>query len=262
MEIIVVDGQALNVVEQGNPDGPALVFANSLGTDHRVWDRVVPAFTADFRVIRYDKRGHGLSDAPTGDYTIAEHTADLIGILDAKGISKAAVAGVSVGGLIAQSLALTATERVSALILSNTAAKIGTAESWAERIAALESGGIASIADAILDRWFSPDFFAHRADELRGWRNMLLRTPLAGYRGTCAAIRDADFRDRVGTVAVPTLCIGGRHDGSTPPEAVQALADAIPGARFVLIEEAGHLPCVEAPAAVIAAMRSMFVGNG
>jgi 3-oxoadipate enol-lactonase len=232
----------------GPSDGPVLVFVNSLGSDLRIWQEVAPAFAERFRVILYDKRGHGLSDAPSAPYTMDEHTDDLLALLDHLGVEKASLVGLSVGGMIAQRMAVRAPERVQSITLCCTAAKIGTPELWADRIGAVETGGIEPIADAVLQRWFTPLFHETRADDLAGWRNMLVRTPAHGYAGTCAAIRDADLRPDAGRIAVPTLCVAGDQDGSTPADLVKGTADLIPGARFALIPGAGHIPCVEKPA--------------
>ena len=140
----------------------------------------------------------------------------------------------------------------------DTAHKIGTAEMWGERMAAIRAGGIASIADAILVRWFSPDFHAHRAAELAGWRNMLSRTPVEGYLGCCAAIRDADLTATTRALSVPTLCMVGDMDGSTPPDLVAELAGLLPNAKLATIAGAGHLPCVEQPTTVADAMLGFF----
>ncbi|MBF9198008.1 3-oxoadipate enol-lactonase [Microvirga terrestris] len=231
----------------GGAEGPVLVFINSLGSDLRIWQEVAPAFTERFRVILYDKRGHGLSDAPSAPYSIDDHTDDLIALLDRLAIEKASLVGLSVGGMIAQRMAVRAPDRVQCITLCCTAAKIGTAELWADRIGAVEQHGIEPIADAVLQRWFTPVFHETRPDELTGWRNMLVRTPAHGYAGTCAAIRDADLRPDAGRIATPTLCVAGDQDGSTPAEVVKGTADLIPSARFALIEGAGHIPCIEKP---------------
>jgi 3-oxoadipate enol-lactonase len=243
-----VNGIVLHHQILGSSEGSALVFINSLGSDLRIWQEVAPAFTEQFRVILYDKRGHGLSDAPSAPYTIDEHTDDLLALLDHLGVEKASLVGLSVGGMIAQRMAVRAPERVQSITLCCTAAKIGTPELWTDRIGAVETGGIEPIADAVLQRWFTPLFHRTRADDLAGWRNMLVRTPAHGYAGTCAAIRDADLRPNAGRIAVPTLCVAGDQDGSTPADVVKGTADLIPGARFALIEGAGHIPCVEKPA--------------
>jgi 3-oxoadipate enol-lactonase len=248
MAFIRTNGIVLHHQVLGRPDAPALVFINSLGSDFRIWQEVAPAFIDRFRVVLYDKRGHGLSDAPPSPYTMDDHTDDLLALLDDLKIDGAALVGLSVGGMIAQRMAVRNPERVRAIALCCTAAKIGTAETWAERIAAVESGGIEPMADSILQRWFTPYFHETRSDEVAGWRNMLVRTPLQGYAGTCAAIRDADLRPDAGRIKVPTLCVAGDQDGSTPAELVRGTADIIPGARFALIDGAGHIPCVEKPA--------------
>lgn len=243
-----VNGIVLHYQVLGPADGPVLAFINSLGSDLRIWQEVVPAFTERFRVVLYDKRGHGLSDAPPAPYTIDDHTDDLLALLDHLHIDKVSLVGLSVGGMIAQRMTVRVPDRVQSITLCCTAAKIGTAELWADRIGAVEAGGIEPIADNVLQRWFTPLFHGTRADDLAGWRNMLVRTPAHGYAGTCAAIRDADLRPDAGRIAVPTLCVAGDQDGSTPPDVVKATAELIPGAQFALIEGAGHIPCVEKPA--------------
>ncbi len=243
-----INGIVLHHQILGRGDGPALVFINSLGTDFRIWQDVVPAFMDRFRIVLYDKRGHGLSDAPPAPYSLDDHADDLIALLDHLKIEKAALVGLSVGGMISQRMAVRAPERVQAITLCCTAAKIGTPELWAERIAAVEDGGIDPIADNVLQRWFTPLYRETRADEVAGWRNMLVRTPAHGYAGTCAAIRDADLRPDAGRIKAPTLCVAGDQDGSTPADVVKGMADLIPGAHFALIDGAGHIPCVEKPA--------------
>ncbi|MBB3020038.1 3-oxoadipate enol-lactonase [Microvirga lupini] len=243
-----VNGIVLHYQVFGPSHGPALAFINSLGSDLRIWQEVVPAFTDRFRVVLYDKRGHGLSDAPPAPYTIDDHTNDLLALLDHLQIAKASLVGLSVGGMIAQRMAVRVPDRVQSIALCCTAAKIGTAELWADRIGAVEAGGIEPIAHAVLQRWFTPLFHETRADDIAGWHNMLVRTPAHGYAGTCAAIRDADLRSDAGRIAVPTLCVAGDQDGSTPADVVKGTADLISDARFALIKGAGHIPCVEKPA--------------
>jgi len=232
----------------GNPDGPTLVLVNSLGSDFRIWQDVVPAFLDRFRVVLYDERGHGLSDAPPAPYTMDDHVDDLLALLDLLGVERASLVGLSVGGMIAQRIAVREPDRVEALILCCTAAKIGTPESWAERIAAVEQGGIEAVVEGVLQRWFTPRFRRDQTETCAGWRNMLVRTPAHGYAGTCASIRDADLTMDAGRIAAPTLCVAGDQDGSTPPDLVRHTAGLIPNARFELIESAGHIPCVEQPA--------------
>jgi 3-oxoadipate enol-lactonase len=160
--------------------------------------------------------------------------------------------------MIAQQLAADRPELVRGLVLMDTAHKIGNPEMWGERIAAIRADGIASIADGILGRWFSPAFHRERPAELAGWRNMLCRTPVEGYLGCCAAIRDADLTGPARSLSVPTLCMVGDADGATPPAVVAELASLVPGARLVNIAGAGHIPCVEQPEAVAGAMLTFF----
>ncbi|WP_201837083.1 3-oxoadipate enol-lactonase [Microvirga zambiensis] len=255
MAFASINGIVLQHQVVGPSDGPVLVFINSLGSDFRIWQEVVPAFADRFRVVLYDKRGHGLSDAPPAPYTIDEHADDLLGLLDHLRVDRFSLVGLSVGGLISQRLAVRCPERIQTITLCCTAAKIGTPELWAERIAGVENDGIEPLADNVLQRWFTPLFHQTHAAELAGWRNMLVRTPAHGYAGTCAAIRDADLRSDAGRITIPTLCVAGDQDGSTPPDLVQSTADLIPGARFALIDGAGHIPCIEKPAVLSALIK-------
>jgi 3-oxoadipate enol-lactonase len=236
----------------GDPGGAPIVFLNSLGTDLRLWDKTVAALPPGWRAIRMDKRGHGLSDCPRGPYSMGALIRDAERVIDGAGVRGAVIVGCSIGGMIAQGLAVKRPDLARALVLSNTGARIGTAAMWAERIAAVEAGGIEAIADAVMARWFAPAFRA--SPEATGWRHMLTRTPAAGYAGCCAAIAGADFLTTTARLTLPTLAIAGSEDGSTPPDLVRETAALIAGSRFVLIRGAGHLPCVEAPEAFSAAL--------
>lgn len=242
-------------IQRADAARPVLVFVNSLGTDSRIWHHVLPKLADDFTLVTYDKRGHGLSDLGNPPYSIDNHVADLAGLLDHLELSEVIVCGLSVGGLIAQGLYASRPDLVKALALCDTAHKIGTAEMWAKRIAAVEANGIDSILEDIMARWFTRPFRDAGNAAYQGYCNMLTRQPVLGYGGTCAAIRDADFTEAARRIAVPTLCVVGREDGSTPPELVRTLADLIPGARYEVIEGAAHIPCVEAPAAFAAVIR-------
>ena len=258
MAFIGLNGIVIHHRVLGNPEGHPLVFLNSLGSDFRIWEEVVPHFLDRFRVVLYDMRGHGLSDAPSAPYAMDDHANDLLALLDALGIKEAAIVGLSVGGMAAQHVAVRAPERVRALVLCGTAAKIGTPEMWAERVEAVQRAGIEPIADRILERWFKDTFRRMRAADYAGWRNMLVRTPPHGYVGTCASIRDADLTRDAPQIRAPTLCIVGEADGSTPPEIVQGTAELIPYARFEVMENAAHIVCVEQPAALAALVHRHF----
>ena len=239
--------QLLHYKDENSRQARTIVFVNSLGTDLRIWDEVVARFRNEFRILRYDLRGHGLSDAPPAPYSIDDHVADLAALLDACGIKSAVVVGLSVGGMIAQALAARRPSLVSLLLLCDTAHKIGTPEMWNARMNAIREGGLASIANSLLERWFSSEFRQTHPAELSGYRNMLTRTPAEGYIGTCAALRDTDLTLTASRLTQPTLCLVGVEDASTPPELVKSLSELIPNAAFKTIPGAGHLPCIEQP---------------
>ena len=247
MEMIALGDVTLHYRIEGDPDGLPIVFANSLGTDFRLWDKIMPLLPDGLKILRFDQRGHGLSSCPHGDYTIDHLIADTAQLLQALEIRDCLFVGLSIGGLIAQGLAAQHKDLVRAMVISNSAARIGTPEMWQQRIDSLHAGGIEALADNIMERWFANDFRRHSALELLAWRNMLTRTPLQGYIGCCAAIAACDFEHSNARLALPTLVITGEEDGSTPPELVRATAAMIEGSRFELINNAAHLPCVEQP---------------
>ncbi|WP_018633650.1 3-oxoadipate enol-lactonase [Neomegalonema perideroedes] len=236
----------------GPESAPAVVFANSLGTDLRLWEaalRLLP----EIRAIRFDKRGHGLSDlgglggAPV---SIAGFAEDAAALIEAEAQGPVVFVGLSIGGMIGQSLAAARPDLVRALVLSNTAPRMGTPESWRARVAAVRAGGVGSLAEAVMERWFGPAFRA--GPDLPLWRNMLARTDPEGYAAACEAIAAADLTTGTAKLRLPTLVIGGEEDGASPPDLVRGLADLTPGAAFHLIPKAGHLPCVETPEAFAA----------
>ncbi|MFK7874260.1 MAG: 3-oxoadipate enol-lactonase [Paracoccaceae bacterium] len=231
----------------GPERGAPVVFANSLGTDMRLWDPILPLLPEGLRILRFDKRGHGLSSCPSAPYTMGQLIGDAERLMDKFGFSDAVFVGLSIGGMIAQGLAAKRLNLVRALVLSNTGPKIATRDIWADRIQAIETGGIESLADGIIQRWFSKKFCASTDVEL--WRNMLARQPDVGYAGCAAAISGTDFFATTAGLRLPALGIAGDEDGSTPPDLVREMVDLIPGSKFHLIRGTGHLPCVENPQA-------------
>jgi len=235
--------------------GVPIVFLNSLGTDFRIWDNVIARLDVNLAILTVDKRGHGLSD--DGTITMDLLVADVADLMDHLGMAGALVCGVSVGGMIAQGLASQRPDLVSGLMLCNTGAKIGDKEGWNARIDAVTKEGITSIADAILERWFSTNFRMAQADKFAGYRNMLNRTPASGYARVCAAIRDANLTDSTAKLRLPTICIAGSEDMATPPDLVRSLSNLISGSTYELIDGIGHLPCIEAPQTVAEHLKNL-----
>lgn len=248
MQVLTRPWGAMHYRLDGAATGKTVVFANSLGTDLRLWDALLPLLPKDLRLVRYDKRGHGLSDL--GDpASAADFADDAAALIDHLG-GPVVFVGLSIGGLIAQTLAARRPDLLHAVVISNSAAKLGTADSWQARIDAVRAHGLASIADAVMGRWFAPDF--RKSPAVTPWRNMMIRTPAEGYIAACGALAAADQTEATRALRLPALVIAGAEDGSTPPDLVRATAALIPGAEFHAIPGTGHLPCVENPAAYAA----------
>lgn len=260
MEIAVLDSVAIHYRLQGPKDGPVLVFSNSLGTDFRIWDEVINRLSK-YRILTYDKRGHGLSDCPSGEWGMGDNVADLARLMDHLGLANVVVCGLSVGGLIAQGLAAERPDLVRAMVLCDTAAKIGNPDMWSSRIKAVQEDGIASIADGILERWFSPDFIKN-SPRFSVYKNMLIRTLDEGYWKMSFAISETDLLESTARLKLPAMAMVGVHDGATPPDLVRETADLIEGCRFELIKAAGHLPCVEQPDVVADLLLEFMAEHG
>jgi len=238
----------------GRRDGPALVFSNSLGTDHRLWDRQLPAVEGRFRVVRYEACGHGVSDLPRGDVTIERLGRNLIALLDHLEIERAVVCGCSLGGVLALWLAVNRPERLTGAVLANTGAKIGTNESWDARIAAVRAGGTVAVRDQVVGRFLTPEFRARDPETTALIGGMIEATIPDGYIAACEALRATDLRADASRVRVPVLIVGSERDQSTPPELARELHASIEGSELLMIVEAAHLSNVEQPALFNAAL--------
>ena len=245
MDVAALDGIKLNYREDGDPAGVPVMFSNSLGTDLRLWDQILPLLPQHYRFIRYDKRGHGLSQLTKGPYGMGVLVRDAEMLIEHLGLSRVIFVGLSIGGMIAQGLAAKRPDLLRAIVLSNTGAKIATREMWAERIAAAEAGGLEALADSTMQRWFSDAFRGTEA--VHAWRNMFVRQPVEGWTGCGAAIAGTDFYTTTAAIEMPALGIAGSEDGSTPPDLVQETVGLVGGSDYRLIRGAGHLPCVEKP---------------
>jgi 3-oxoadipate enol-lactonase len=232
----------LNHRIDGPADAPWLVLSNSLGGSMEMWERNLPALTERFRVLRYDQRGHGGSPVPPGPYTIDDFGRDVVALMDRVGIERAHFCGVSLGGMTAMWLGINAADRIDRLVPACTAPHLGPRSMWDERIAVVESEGMAPLADPTMERWLTPDAPEEIVELLRA---MLVATPADGYAAGCAAVRDLDLRPGLGQIRAPTLVIAADQDLSTPPEHGEKIATGIPGARLELLHRGRHLANVE-----------------
>ncbi|MFO8126181.1 3-oxoadipate enol-lactonase [Yoonia sp.] len=239
------DGTGIYARITGPRNGPVVVLSHALGTTLHLWDPVLPLLPAELRVLRYDMRGHGRSGVPDAPYTMGQLVSDAEAVCDSFDIKDAMFVGLSVGGMVAQGLAVKRPDLIRALVLSNTAAKIGHPELWKDRIDRVNAQGMSGVADQVMQRWFGRNFYG--SSGMVRWLDMLMQTPPQGYNGVCAAISGTDFYTPTSGLRIPTLGIAGTQDGATPPDLVRETVDIIPGAQFALIRRAGHLPCVETP---------------
>jgi 3-oxoadipate enol-lactonase len=250
-----VNGIDTRYVFEDRSGGPVLTFIHQLGGDLSVWDTLAGHFRHRYRVLRYDVRGHGASALSRDAFGFRELAADLAALLDAKDIEKTHLVGMSMGGMIAQQFALDcakpdaspgASSRVLSLTLCDTASRTApeARATWNERAALVRREGLAALADVTMARWFTPDFRRTHHDTVAQICDVLLRTPAESYARACEALRDFDVHERLTQLRVPTLAVAGRHDSGTPPALTEALAQAIPNARFEMLD-AAHLAPVE-----------------
>jgi 3-oxoadipate enol-lactonase len=255
MPTATANGVKLNYRLDGPEQGPVLLLANSLATNLSMWEPQVPAFTdAGYRVLRFDKRGHGASAVPAGPYTMEQLAADALGLLDALKIERAHFCGLSIGGMIGQQLGARHGDRFASIALCDTTAFVPDKQSWEQRFAAVRSDGMAAVLDATLERWFTAAGRARLPEVMGKVREMILATPVEGYCGCGAAIRDMDNRPLLAQIQRPTLVLVGRHDPGTTVEAAQYLHEHIPGATLAILDDSAHLCNLEQPEAFNAAV--------
>jgi len=246
MPMIDADGCLLNVSVEGRDGGPTLMLSNSLGCTLEMWEPQMAAFTKLFRVIRYDRRGHGKSGAPGGPTSMARYGRDVLTILDDLNIDKVHWCGLSMGGMVGQWLGANAPERFDRIVLSNTSSYYPDPTNWLNRIKAVHEGGLASVADAVIGGWLTPDFREREPAITANMKAMLIASPVEGYLAACEALSTLDQRDLLPKVKSPTLVIAGRHDMATPVAAGEYIRSQIPGASLTILD-AAHISNVEQP---------------
>jgi 3-oxoadipate enol-lactonase len=237
---------------EGPENAPVVMLSNSLGTSLAIWDAQAAALRGKYRVLRYDTRGHGLTDAPdageTG-YTMEQLADDAAALIKVLGLKRVHLCGLSIGGMLGQKLAAKSPELLLSLILCDTAAHMNP-DVWDERIAAIRSGGLQVVAGGTMQRWFTKRFHEQQLDAMKGIRNMLVRTPAEGYIGCAYAIRNMDLRADDAKIVCPTLIVVGEDDPATPVSAARELNAAIKGSKLVIIPQCAHIVTIEQPAAL------------
>jgi 3-oxoadipate enol-lactonase len=257
--IVESDGARISYSVDGPLGRPTLLFINSIGTTRDLWSAQVPALVGTYRVIRYDARGHGSSSVPAGNYSIEQLARDALAILDAEDVKQAHICGISLGGLTAMWLGVHAADRVSSLVLANTAARIGSVQSWTDRIALVQQQGMRGVAEVAMQMWFSPDFHQRRPDVVARCKTMVVTCPTTGYLGCCAALRDEDLREAISKISCPVLVVAGHTDVPTPPEALAFIHGRISGSKLLTLD-AAHLSNVEQADAFTSAVMG-FLGS-
>lgn len=246
MPTIDADGCPIHVEVEGRSDAPVLMLCNSLGTDLHMWDDQVKPFTERFRLVRYDRRGHGKSGAPKGPYSMERLGRDVLAVLDGLKIAKTNWCGLSMGGMVGMWLGANAPGRMERIILSNTSAYMADKSVWEGRIKTVREQGLKSIVGPTMERWFTKEFRERAPQTIARMSEMFLTTPAEGYIGCGEAIRDMDHREIIRTITAPTMIIAGRHDPATTVEAAEFIRGRIPGATLAVLD-AAHIANVERP---------------
>lgn len=241
MPFVESNGTTLNYRFDGPAQGPVVMLSNSLASNLTIWEFQVPALVdSGYRVLRYDSRGHGLSAVPEGPYSIELLTADVIGLMDSLGLEKVHFCGISMGGMVGQTLGTRYGDRLISLVLCSTSAHIAPREIWDERIETVRKHGMGAVADATIDRWFTKDGQERLHEEVEKIRQMILNTSIDGFCACCAAIRDMDQRKSIRTITTQTLVVVGEKDLGTPVSAAELIHERIPFSALRVLSDAAH----------------------
>jgi 3-oxoadipate enol-lactonase len=257
---IKASGITINYQIDGPDSAPCLVFSNSLATSLAMWDDQAAALKDSYRVLRYDQRGHGATDAPAGRYAYDTLLADALGLLDALSIKKAHFAGLSMGGATALGLAERHPDRFERIIVCDSPCQSTpqSSQQWEERIAVAQKQGIEALVEPTVARWFPPEILAKNPPYVDKVRAMIRATPVNGFIGCAAALADHDYASAVATVKHPVLFLGGEKDAATAP--MRKLNEKLPGSRFVALAGAGHISNMDRPAEFTKAIRDFLGG--
>ncbi len=257
-----VNGNTVNYEVSGVEDGVTVMLSHSLGSSFSMWDPQLAALEANYRVVRYDTRGHGGSGAPEDAYGLDQLADDAAGLMDALGLEKVHWMGLSMGGMIGQNLGLRHASRLHSLCLCDTSSRIPAEAQplWRERIETVQNEGMGALVDGTMERWFTAPYLARNPDELSMIREIFLATPPAGFIGCCHAISALDYTDQLGQIDKPTLVIVGEQDQGTPVAASEVIAAGIPGAKLVVLPEAAHLSNIEQAEAFTSAALNFLGG--
>ena len=246
MPTVQSNGCPIHYEVEGPDNKPVLMLCNSLGTTLHMWDGQMPEVTKHFRVVRYDRRGHGKSGVPAGPYSMEMLGRDALAVLDAAKIEKTNWCGLSMGGMVGMWLGANAPQRINRLILSNTSSYMADKETWNGRLKTVREKGLAAIVGATMERWFTKDFREHEPKKIAWMSEMFLSTKPEGYIGCGEAVRDMDHREIIKSITAPTLVIAGRHDPATTVEMAEFIRSRIPRASLTLLD-AAHIANVEQP---------------
>ena len=251
----MTDTVDLHHVDEGPRDAPAVFLGPSLGTTHRMWDELAADLAQDYRVVRFDTRGHGGSPVPATSYTVEGLAADVVALADRLGLDRFGYLGISLGGAIGQVLGIDRADRLSTLVLCCTAPVFGTADTWRERAAQVRAEGVEGLVEPTLERWFTPAYREAHPERVAWVMEMFRSTPSDGYAGCCDALAEYDVSERLAAITAPTLVVAGADDPGTPPSVGQAMVESIPGSRLEVIDDAAHIANVAQPQAFSAAVR-------
>lgn len=251
---------AVHHVVTGPSDAPVVVLSNSLGSTHTMWDAQADALAEHFRVVRYDTRGHGGSPVPAGPYDIDDLADDVVALLDTLGVEKAHFVGLSLGGMTGMRLAARNPDRVDRLVVLCTGAHLTPSSAWSDRASTVRANGSSSVAEAVVARWFTPDFLDKNPDVKSACEAVVAATPAEGYASCCEVIAAMDLRDDLPSITAPTLAIAGADDPATPPPHLAEIADSVQDGRLLVVPASAHLANAEQPATITPAILAHLTG--